>query len=60
MQSMKHIIADDLKKYKSNKSVEIFQIAGQLLDFRQCGPVSQRVNSGLVTRSNLKKNWQLL
>lgn len=33
MQSMKHIIVDDLIKYKSNVIVEISQIKGEVLDF---------------------------
>ena len=49
MQSMKRIIVDDLIKYKLNVIVEISQMEGELLDFRQSGPASQLVNPCLVT-----------
>ena len=58
MQSMKRIIVDDLMKYKLNVIVEISQMEGELLDFRQSGPASQLVNPCLVTWLDLKQRKQ--
>ena len=42
-------------KYKLDKTVEIFQVSGEIPDLRQSGPAAQLVNSASVTRFNLKK-----